>query len=250
MTAAFLIVEPARIQFLASAFWGSDLGLDAVAGNNHHLLHILLSFGLAGLFLVAIVDSSFVPLPIPGMTDIMLVLFAAQHSNPWLLIAIATTGSALGGLFSHQVGQSGGLAFIEKRTPKKIFKAVTAWMESHAILAVALPAILPPPMPLSPFVLAAGALKMSRKKFMITFTASRFARHAFAVWLGVHYGRHVLTIWRKFSATWGTTILIVVWTGILISVGYAFWQLWKTSHSVGAVKKAPRTEPLAGAPAS
>jgi len=195
----------------------------AMAGGSHTLLHLLVSFGLAGLFLVAMVDSSFVPLPIPGMTDIMLVLYAAQHSNPWLLIAIATTGSALGGLFSHKVGQSGGMAFIEKRIPKRIFKKVTTWMESHAILAVALPAILPPPMPLSPFVLAAGALNMSRKKFMITFTSSRFARHAAAV----------LTFWRKFSATWGTTILIVVWTGIAISVAYALWQLWKTSHSVG-----------------
>jgi len=185
---------------------------------------------------VAIVDSSFVPLPVPGMTDIMLVLYAAQKTDPWLLIAIATVGSALGGLFSHKVGQAGGLAFIEKRTPPRIFKRVTGWMESHAILAVALPAILPPPMPLSPFVLAAGALRMSRRTFMITFTLSRLARHAFAVWLGVHYGRHVLVLWRKFSATYGTPILIFIWAVIAISVGYALWQLWKTSHGVSATK--------------
>ena len=239
MDVSFLLARAARtpIPILAVAVLSA-----AKPSESHILIHLLFSFGLVGLFLVSIVDSSFIPLPVPGLTDIMLVLFAAQHSNPWLLIAIATTGSALGGLFSHKVGKTGGIAFIEKRTPKKVFKRVTGWMESHAILAVALPAILPPPMPLSPFVLAAGALKMSRKKFMITFTASRFARHAFAVWLGVHYGRHVLTIWRKFSATWGTTILIVVWTGILISVGYAFWQLWKTSHSVGATRrKSPKT---------
>ncbi len=71
-------------------------------------------------------------------------------------------------------------------------------MESHAILAVALPAILPPPMPLSPFVLAAGALKMSRDKFLITFTTSRLIRHSLAVWLGVHYGAAVLNLWNRF----------------------------------------------------
>ncbi len=173
MTAALLVAEAARIPLAASAFWGADVDFDVIAGSSHALLHLLFSLGLTGMFLVSIVDSSFVPLPIPGMTDIMLVVYAAQHANPWLLIAIATTGSALGGLFSHKVGQAGGLAFIEKRTPPRIFKRVTGWMESHAILAVALPAILPPPMPLSPFVLAAGALKMSRKKFMITFTISR-----------------------------------------------------------------------------
>jgi membrane protein YqaA with SNARE-associated domain len=198
------------------------------------LLHLLISFGLAGLFLVSIVDSSFVPLPVPGMTDIMVILFAAQHTNVILLVLVASVGSAIGGYVSYQVGQSGGMAFIERRTPPRIFKRVCAWMESHAILAVALPAILPPPMPLSPFVLAAGALKMSRRKFMITFTSSRVARHAVAAWLGVQYGRHVLRFWHAFSDKWGTTILIVVWTGILISLSFAFWQLWKTKKDVGA----------------
>ena len=105
--------------------------------------------------------------------------------------------------------------------------------ENHAILSVALPAILPPPMPLSPFVLAAGALKMSRKKFLTTFIISRAMRHAIAAWLGVHYGRHILRLWDRFSAKWAATILIVLWTGILISCAVAFWKLYKTSRSVG-----------------
>ena len=230
---------PALRTFAHASLWSlaTFFAAPSSGGAGHHLVHLFLSFGLAGLFLVSIVDSSFVPLPIPGMTDIMLVLYAAQHTNPWMLIAIATLGSALGGFFSYQVGQSGGMAFIEKRTPPRIFKRVTRWMESHAILAVAVPAILPPPMPLSPFVLAAGALKMSRRKFMVAFTASRLLRHAVATWLGVHYGRSVLVLWNKFLEKWGTPVLIFLWTGIALSLAYAFWQLWKTSHSVGAVKK-------------
>jgi membrane protein YqaA with SNARE-associated domain len=231
MASATLILSASRIALLAGVGAGRETNA------SHAFVHFLFHAGLAGLFLVSIVDSSFVPLPIPGLTDIMLVVYAAQHANPLLLIAIATAGSALGGLFSHKVGHAGGLAFIEKRVSPRIFKRVTRWMESHAILAVALPAILPPPMPLSPFVLAAGALNMSRGKFLWTFTLSRLARHAFAVWLGVHYGRSVLELWRKFSTTWGTTILIVVWSVILISLAVALWQLWKTSHSVGATRK-------------
>jgi membrane protein YqaA with SNARE-associated domain len=197
------------------------------------LMHLVFSLGVFGVFLVSVVDSSFVPLPLPGITDVMLILYAAQHANPWMLIALSTAGSALGGLLSHQVGQAGGLAFIEKRTPPSIFKRVTGWMETHAILAVALPAVLPPPMPLSPFVLAAGALRMSRRKFLITFTISRFLRHSIAVWLGIHYGKHVLVLWNMFSARWGTPILIGIWTVIVLSLAFAFWQIWKTSHSVG-----------------
>ena len=178
----------------------------------------------------------------------MVILYAAQHANIWLLLLLATIGSALGGYFSYQVGQSGGMDFIEKRTPPRVFKRVTGWMESHAILAVALPAILPPPMPLSPFVLAAGALKMSLSKFMITFTGSRLVRHAIAIWLGVRYGKQVLVIWNRFFVRWGTPVLIVLWVLILASVGYAFWQLWKTSRSVGGIKRGPKK--MSAAPAA
>ncbi|SNT39620.1 membrane protein DedA, SNARE-associated domain [Granulicella rosea] len=207
--------------------------LGKAGGSSHALLHLLISLGIFGVFLVSIVDSSFVPLPVPGLTDIMIILFAAQRtSNVFVLVGVATLGSALGGLFSHQVGQSGGMAFLEKRIPPRIFKRVCEWMENHAILSVALPAVLPPPMPLSPFVLAAGALHMSRKKFLTTFTISRLARHTVAAWLGIHYGKQVVHFWNKFSAQWGTTILVVVWGGIAISLAFAFWQLWKTSRTV------------------
>ena len=86
-----------------------------------------------------------------------------------------------------------------------ILKRVTGWMENHAILAVALPAILPPPMPLSAFVLAAGALNMSRKKFLNTFTISRALRHSIAAWLGIEYGRAVIRLWNRLSDQYATT---------------------------------------------
>jgi membrane protein YqaA with SNARE-associated domain len=202
-------------------------------GARNPFLHFLFSFGVFGVFLVSIVDSSFVPLPLPGITDIMLIVLAAQHQSWILLILLATAGSALGGYFSYQVGQSGGMSFLAKHIPASIFKSVCDWMENHAILSVALPAILPPPMPLSPFVLAAGALHMSRKKFLTTFTISRAARHAIAVWLGIHYGRHILHLWNSLSEKYATPVLIVIWTIIVLSCAFAFWKLYKTSRTVG-----------------
>ena len=196
------------------------------------LLHLAFSFGLLGLFIVSIVDSSFVPLPIPGLTDIMIILMAARHQNVILLVLVASIGSALGGYFSHQVGQRGGMAFLEKRVSPRILKPICDWMEKHAILSVALPAILPPPMPLSPFVLAAGALNMARKKFMIAFAVSRTLRHTAAAWLGVHYGRHIIRLWDSLSAKYATPFLIILWVGIAVSCAFAFWKLYKTSRSI------------------
>ena len=225
-----------RLQELATVPFTHVAALTYLLGaHSTALLHLFFSLGLFGVFLVSIVDSSFVPLPLPGLTDIMIILIAAQGGG-WphlgLLLALATLGSAIGGFLSYQVGQSGGMAFLEKRVPRRIFKRVTKWMEDHAILAVALPAILPPPMPLSAFVLAAGALKMRRRTFMTTFTASRLARHAIALWLGVRYGSEVLGLWARFAQRWAEPVLIVLWTAILLSCGFAFYQMYKTSKSV------------------
>jgi membrane protein YqaA with SNARE-associated domain len=202
------------------------------AKHSSAFMHFLFHFGVVGLFFVSIVDSSFVPLPIPGVTDIMLILYAAARENVILLVAVATAGSALGGLFSHAVGQAGGVTFLKKHVSPKILTRVTRWMESHAILAVALPALLPPPFPLSPFVLVAGAARMSRKKFMTAFTISRFVRHAIAAWLGVHYGKAVLHLWSDFSKKWATPVLITFWTIILIFTAVGIWKLYQTSRTL------------------
>ena len=147
-------------------------------------------------------------------------------------MVVATAGSALGGLFSHMVGHAGGMDFLHNHVPARILTPITRWMQSHALIAVALPAILPPPMPLSPFVLAAGALDMDRKRFMTAFTMSRFARHAIAAWLGFHYGNGVLHLWRRFTDKWGEPVLIGLWIFILLFVGIAFWRLYRTSKTV------------------
>jgi membrane protein YqaA with SNARE-associated domain len=213
---------------------------------HHGVMHFFFHLGLVGLFLVAIVDSSFVPLPLPGVTDIMLILYAAGHTNPILLVAIATLGSAIGGLLSHAAGQAGGIAFLKKHVPAGILGRVTTWMEKHAILSVSLPALLPPPMPLSPFVLAAGAVHMARRKFMAAFTISRFIRHCIAIWLGIRYGHQFLHLWARFSDKWATTILVSLWIIILLSLAFAIWKLVRSSREIDLTpgkRKHPQPNP-------
>jgi membrane protein DedA with SNARE-associated domain len=226
-----MVLSAANASFAAASIFGAlAAAAPAAAHHPNPLIHMLLSFGLIGVLLVSVVDSSFVPLPLPGITDIMVVVLAAQHANLVLLVGAATIGSFFGGGFSYQVGQSGGLGFLEHHVPERFFKPVCNWMETHPILSVALPAVLPPPMPLTPFVLAAGALKMSRRKFMTTFTVSRLLRHAAAAGLGVYYGPHIVHLWNQFSRRWEVPILITIWSVILAGVGYGFWRLYKGSR--------------------
>ena len=124
------------------------------------------------------------------------------------------------------------MAFLEKHVSRRYLKPIQSWVERHSILSVALPAILPPPMPLSPFVLVAGAVKMDRRKFMTAFTLSRFARHVIAAWIGVRYGRAFLRLWNQFSDRWAVTILIVFWSIIIVFTAIGIWKLVQTSRAV------------------
>jgi hypothetical protein len=73
---------------------------------------------------------------------------------------------------------------------------------------------------------------MSRKKFMTAFTLSRLARYSVSVWLGVHYGRHVLHLWSEFSKRWGTTFLIALWVFIVVFTAIAVWKLYQSSRTI------------------
>jgi membrane protein YqaA with SNARE-associated domain len=245
-TATFAAILAALLVFSTATQSAAQSAHMAPHPAHHGVMHFFFHLGLVGLFLVAIVDSSFVPLPLPGVTDIMLILYAAGHTNPILLVSIATLGSAIGGLLSHAAGQAGGMAFLQKHVPAGILGRVTSWMEKHAILSVSLPALLPPPMPLSPFVLAAGAVRMSRKKFMAAFTISRFVRHCIAIWIGIRYGHQFLHLWARFSDKWATTILVSLWIIILLSLAFAIWKLVRSSREIDLTpgkRKHPQPNP-------
>jgi membrane protein YqaA with SNARE-associated domain len=181
--------------------------------------------GLIGLFFICVIDSSPVPLPIPGSSDILVVLLAAQRQS-WLLITIiATLGSVVGAAVSYQAGIVGGLALVDKYVPARFRDRLKLWSEQHSLLSVALPAILPPPAPLMPFLIAAGALRMPRQRFYLSFTISRFVRHAFFAWLGLHYGRHIMPIYLRFADKYGWILLVLVWGSVAFGAIYAIIKL-------------------------
>ena len=192
------------------------------------LMRMFLGLGSLGLFLVAVVDSSVVPLPVPGSTDILLVLLSARNGNWILLAGCAIAGSLLGGYFSFQLGMRGGLPALEHYVSPKYLKAICGWVERHAVLGVALPALLPPPMPLSPFIVAAGALGVSRRKFLITFGVSRGMRYSLVAWLGYHYGRRILRTWNHVSDEWSTAVVVLLVIATAAAAGWGAWRYWKT----------------------
>jgi membrane protein YqaA with SNARE-associated domain len=187
--------------------------------------HWLIHLGALGLFLVAVVDSSVVPLTLPGSTDLLLLWLVAYSGNPWLLTPCAIVGSILGGYTTWHIGRKGGEAALRHYVPARLLGRIVVWVERHPILAIFFPAMLPPPIPLLPFALASGALGVSRRRFLLVFGGARSLRYSFIAWLGMTYGRRVVRLWSGSLQKWSTPLLCV-FVGILTAaVCFGIWKI-------------------------
>ncbi len=197
----------------------------AVSQVHHSLLpHWLIQLGGLGLFTVAIFDSSPIPLPIPGSTDLLLLLLVSHRGNPFWLAACAIAGSAIGGYATWTAGKRGGEALIERSVPPRFRKRLMQWTNEHSLLSVTVPALLPPPIPLTAFLLAAGALGVSRRRFLIAYNAARVVRYSLVAWAGVVYGRRVVHWWTNTLAGWSG---IIGWTFAALLVGGIAFGIWQ-----------------------
>lgn len=196
----------------------------AVHAHRALMPHWLTNLGPVGLFAVAVVDSSPIPLPIPGSTDLLLLFLVSHGGDPWLLALCATAGGLLGGFTGWQAGRKGGQAALKKYVSPRLLARIVRWVEKRPVLAVFLPAVLPPPIPLSPFVLAAGALGVTRNRFLAAFGAARALRYGLIAWLGVKYGRGVVRLWSNELAKWSTPLLVVFFTLLAVGICYGIWK--------------------------
>jgi membrane protein YqaA with SNARE-associated domain len=196
-----------------------------MAAHGGHIPHWLLHLGLPGLCLISFLDSSPIPLPIPGSADLLLLLLCARHgSNPWLLAGLTIVCSVAGGYLTWRAGKKGGEAMLHHFAPKRMVNLVTRWMKRHGGLTIAASAVLPPPVPLMPLLLGAGALGASGKQFLLAFSLARGVRYGLVAWVGAFYGPHVLHWWNRYLAKWSMPVL---WGFVgLIAAGIIFgiWQ--------------------------
>lgn len=170
--------------------------------------------GGVGLILLGLADNSVVPLP--GSMDALTILLAARHHQLWWYYALmATLGAVIGGYITYALARKGGKEAFERRLSKgkadRVFKRFERW----GFFAVAVPALLPPPFPIVPFLLAAGALQYSRQKFVAALALGRGVRFTIVAGLGAIYGRHIL---RFFSQYYKPALFILIGLAVIGSI--------------------------------
>ena len=191
--------------------------------------------GAPGMFVVAFLDSSF--LSFPEINDILLV--TSSHIHPgraWLYALTTTLGSVVGCLVMWELGRRGGEAFLAKKVGAGRVQRVELAVQRWGVLTLAIPAVLPPPMPFKIFVVAAGVVGFSGRKLALTLLIARGMRYAFWAAMGAYYGDEALAWLEKFDAwfaeNWAATLIVM--GGIVLAVLLVLWARGLKARRPGA----------------
>jgi membrane protein YqaA with SNARE-associated domain len=183
-----------------------------------------LALGGPGLFLVSFLDSSF--LPLPGITDVLLVVTVTRHPAAMLwYVAMTVAGSVAGCIALHYLGRKGGEALVRKRfTGEKIERALAA-LQRNGVMAVLVPCLLPPPAPFKIFILLAGVAGISVARLATAIAIGRGIRYLVLGFLAVEYGERAMSYVRDN----GTTASLVA-VGVL-AAGFGAYLLWRKTRA-------------------
>jgi membrane protein YqaA with SNARE-associated domain len=184
----------------------------------HFIVHVPIFVAAPAMILIGALDSSL--LSLPEVNDYLVVARCYTHPRAVFFFPMfAAIGSVLGCLLLYTILSRGGRAVLHRRFRVDHIERVEGWYARFGILALAIPALLPPPMPFKIFVATAGALQFPRRKFLLTILLARSLRYYAEGVLAVFYGERVL----RFSKDNGLVIFSVV--ACLLVVGLAVYLL-------------------------
>lgn len=178
------------------------------------------TFGGPGLAALALIDSSF--LPLPEAVDALVMVLVVQHPGRWpYYAAMATGGSLVGCYVLYSLARSGGHAFLRRHLREGHVERGMAAFRKYGLLTVVVPAILPPPMPFKPFVFIAGVADTSPAMFVAAVVIGRGFRYGVEALLAFWYGAEAAAFVQHHLQTLSVSFAILV---AVLAVGVILWR--------------------------
>jgi membrane protein YqaA with SNARE-associated domain len=185
----------------------------------------LFHLGGIGLVPLGLVDNSFIPLP--GILDVATIVLSSRQEQLWLYYGLmATAGSLVGGFVTYRLARKGGKEALEHRFSRRKVDKVCKIFRRWGFGAIAIPALLPPPVPMVPFLLAAGAMQYPARKFLAALTLGRISRYLILAYLAARYGRQIIA----FTQEHGHPVAVAIAVLLLATAAVIlyFWRGRKT----------------------
>ena len=180
-----------------------------------YVLGLPIYLAAPAMIVIGALDSSL--LSLPEINDYLVVgrCFKQPHAVFYFPL-FAATGSVLGCALLYTIMRRGGQAVLRRRFSLESIKRVEKAYARFGFLAIAIPAVLPPPLPFKIFVATAGTLEYPRWKFLLTVMVARSLRYYVEGILAVFYGRRVLIFFKdnglviiSIVATLGLIVLLI-----------------------------------------
>jgi membrane protein YqaA with SNARE-associated domain len=150
------------------------------------LSEYFIALGPFGLFAVALLDSTFVPLP--SSTDALMIILTTAHPRMMIAYAlIATVGSTLGCVILYHISRRTGRRALRRFSPAKQ-QRVKNLIDRYDVLSVLVASLMPPPFPFKLFVVSAGVFRFNLVRFTIAIFAGRLFRFLLEGYLAIRYG--------------------------------------------------------------
>lgn len=182
----------------------------------------ILRLGAPGLIVVGLIDNSLIP--IPGGMDFFLILLTANHRQWWVVYAMfATAGALLGGYMTYRLAKKGGKEGLEKKIGRRRSQKVYQRFEKGGFSTVFVAALIPPPFPLVPVLMAAGILQYSPKKFLTALGFGRAIRFFALAFLGRLYGTAIVG-W--FAEYYKPFLYVLISAGVVVGIAALVYFKW------------------------
>ncbi len=180
--------------------------------------------GGPGLLLLGVVDNSFVPLP--GSQDIFTILLVSTHRPWWPYYALmATAGAVAGGYITYRLAEKGGEETLERRIGKQRAQGVYKKFENRGFTSIVIGAILPPPFPIVPVLMAPGILHYPPRKFLGALALGRGLRYFAVAYLGYAYGDSIIGFLSQYEQpVIDTLIALAVLGGIGALLYFTYYR--------------------------
>ena len=196
-----------KVCYNRAIFWGRfrNMGRQKIFA---WMQGLVMAFGGGGLFVVTFFDSSV--LSFPFFPDaVMIELSIANPVRMPYYAAMAAVGSLLGSIVLYFLAKKGGEAFFHKHARGKA-ETIKEWVDKNGFLSAFLPAVLPPPFPFKPFVLAEGVFQVPARTFIGAILLGRGLRYGLEGILAVRYGDAALVYLKTHGATFVLVMVVVM----------------------------------------
>jgi membrane protein YqaA with SNARE-associated domain len=178
------------------------------SGRLQMLGQFIATFGAPGLFVICVLDSTFVPLP--SSADALLIFLSIKNPHLMLFyVFMAVAGSTVGLTILYYISRRAGQRALAKFSPAKQ-KRVKDWIDKYDMLSVLVACMMPPPFPLKLFVITAGVFRFSVVRFIAAIVIGRIIRFGLLGYFAIRYGSQAMQMLQKYYPWIGLGLVILI----------------------------------------